>query len=63
MRQFQINESHSVSGRRESDPHQRLGKPLYYHCTTTAKIFISLLLRRIGFKHHEAVGTIRINGP
>ena len=44
MRQFQINESHSVSGRRESNPHQRLGKPLYYHCTTTAKIFISLLL-------------------
>ena len=43
----------SVSGRRESNPHQRLGKPLYYHCTTTAKIFISLLLRRIGFKHPD----------
>ena len=25
----------------------------YYHCTTTAKIFISLLLRRIGFKHPD----------
>ena len=59
----------SVSGRRESNPHQRLGKPLYYHCTTTAKIFISLLFCLYSVINYvitaldQAVGAIRINSP